>query len=335
MTAEDQKTGIAQYGTKHAHAARKAEAIAAHPRADFRGVFEPDPAQREKLQSHSSYQGVSWYASAAELLADDRVQAVAVEGDNAEGLSMAREVLDAGKHVWLDKPAGDDWDAFKRLVEDARERKLQVQLGYMYRYHPGFVRIAEWARSGFLGDIFAVRSNMSTNIPESTRRAINRFKGGILFELAGHQLDQIVWLLGRPERVTSFLLNHATPAVPGFADNTLCVLEYPRALAYVDIAAMEAKPTARRYEVYGTKGSAIMEPMGGVKHVRLILEEGRDGFAAGEQLVPVESGAREGTFGGEITALIAAIRGEQAPTRSLDHELLVQETLLRATGRLS
>ena len=68
----------------------------------------------------------------------DDVQAVAVEGRNHESLAMARRAIEAGKHVWFDKPAGDDWPAFQKLMRSAAERGLHVQMGYMFRYSPGF-----------------------------------------------------------------------------------------------------------------------------------------------------------------------------------------------------
>ena len=52
--------------------------------------------------------------------------------------------------------------------------------------------------------------------------------GGIFYDLGGHMLDQIVWMLGRPERVTAFLRNDSG-VVPGFMDNTLGVFEFDRA----------------------------------------------------------------------------------------------------------
>ena len=52
-------------------------------------------------------------------------------------------------------------------------------------------------------------------------------------------LDDIIWHLGRPSRVTLFARNDHTPDVPAFSDNTLGVFEFERALAYVDFAAME------------------------------------------------------------------------------------------------
>ena len=58
---------------------------------------------------------------------------------------------------------------FERVVSMARERGLLVQLGYMFRYHDGFLRIAEWARSGFLGHVFAIRAHMSTHATPEQR----------------------------------------------------------------------------------------------------------------------------------------------------------------------
>ena len=67
-------------------------------------------------------------------------------------------------------------------------------------------------------------------------------------------LDQVVWLLGRPNKVTSFLRNDSD-LVTGFSDNTLAVFEFPSAIAFIDIAAMESRPMARRFEVYGDQGN--------------------------------------------------------------------------------
>src|SRR4029079_11289291 len=108
-----------------------------------------------------------------------------------------------------------------------------LQMGYMFRYQDGFQRLAEWARGGLLGEVFAIRAHMSTSLTDDARRVIATHPGGILFDLGGHMLDQVLWLLHdeRPARVTSFLRNDATPAVPSFADNTLGVFEFGRAMA--------------------------------------------------------------------------------------------------------
>lgn len=329
---------MGQIGTRHGHAAGKARAMAANPDVELVGVYEPDPERRAVAAGSDQWAGVP-FVDRATILDDRTIVAVAIEGSNAQSLGMARDALAAGKHLWYDKPAGDDLPVFRALIDDARRQELLVQMGYMFRYHHGFQRIAEWVRSGLLGDVFSVRAHMSTWIPldseanpQLSRRGISPHSGGIFYDLGGHMLDQVVWLLGRPDRATGFFQNAGTPEVPAFMDNTLGVFEYDRAIAFVDIAAMETRPMARRFEVYGLKGSAILlEPFEPGRSIRLTLDEARAGYIGGEQIVPISPQTRQELYERELEAFVATLSGRRAPDRSLDHELLVQETVLRAT----
>ena len=325
---------IAQYSTRHGHAEGKCAALRGCAEVELAGVLEPDGARRAALdRPGSAYHGVRWFTNAAEILDDPTIVAVASEGRNDESLQQTASIVRAGKHVWYDKPAGDDWTGWQEIVAEAQMRDLVVQVGYMFRYHDGFRQIAKWVRSGILGEVFAIRAHMSTSIPLDAMRTIAVHPGGIFYDLAGHMLDQIVWTLGRPTQVTAFFRQDGTE-VPGFADNTLGVLTYPRALAFVDIAAMEPSPMARRFEVYGSRGSAILEPFEPAGRIRLCLVEGTNEWPVGAQWVPVPAQNRQELYELELQAFVATLRGQKPPDRSLDHELLVQETLLRLTGRI-
>ena len=331
-TVASRKIRMAQYGTKHAHAAGVLSVMLADPDVEVVGVYEPDVDRRRELESsgEAPWFQVRWLDDKAEMLEDDTVVAVSSEGSNLESLDHTEEIVAAGKHVFYDKPAGDDYPRFEAVVASAREQGLLVQLGYMFRYNDGFTRIADWARSGFLGDLFAIRGHMSTNIPVERQDPSRLPAGGIFYDLAPHMVDQIVWILGRPSRVTSFLREDAIET-GGFPNNTLGVFEYHDAMAIVDIAAMEPAPTARRFEVYGTGGSAIMEPMEPADTLRLALTEPRGGYPAGVSIVDLEARPR---YVASLEAFVKDIRGEKQPDRSLDHELLVQETILRAIGHI-
>lgn len=322
----------AQYGTKHGHAEGVLKVILAEPGVEMVGVYEPDAERRRTLESSDKtpWRDVRWFDSPSEFLDDPTVLAVASEGSNAESLDHTEAIVDAGKHVFYDKPAGDDYARIERIIGKARSSGLLVQLGYMFRCHDGFMRIAEWARSGLLGDIYSIRANMSTHLERPAQEAIAPHRGGIFYDLSGHMIDQIVWILGRPTKVTSFLRQDATD-VPGFSDNTLCVLEYDSAMAFVDIAAVEPPPMARRFEVYGTAGTATMEPFEPPGSIRLCLGEERGEYPAGVSTVEVEDRPR---YVDNLASFIKDIRGEKTPDRSLDHELLVQETILRCTGHI-
>ncbi len=331
---------MAQYGTKHGHAQGVYEVMSAHPEVHMAGIYEPDPARKAQLlaSGNPTWMNAHWFDDPVEFLDDPDIIAVSSEGANRESLGHTEQIIAAGKHVFYDKPAGDDFTRFGRIVEEARQKSLLIQMGYMFRNHDGFERIAEFARSGFLGHVFQVRAHMSTWIPEQNpdnpvlgRLGLAHNSAGIMYDLGGHMLDQIVWLLGRPDRVTSFMQNSASEKRE-FMDNTLTVLEYARAIATVDIAAVEPQPMARRFEVYGTDGSAIMEPMEPPGGLRLTLLKAKDGYPAGVSVIKLEDRPR---YVGGFAAFVRSIRGEAEPERSLEHELQVQETLMRVTGALA
>ena len=217
---------VAQYGTKHAHAAGKLRAFLDNPNVELAGVLEPDEERRRTMAAADGpYQDVNWFGSESEMLDDASIAAIASEGPTHHGLDQTERCIQAGKHVWYDKPAGDDWPQWQRTIASAEKQGLTVQMGYMFRYHAGFQQIDEWVKSGFLGDIFALRTRIGTAMDEQARREVSRHLGGVFYELGCHMLDQVVWLLGRPSKVTAFLRNE-TGVVAECPDNTLGVFEY-------------------------------------------------------------------------------------------------------------
>jgi predicted dehydrogenase len=325
---------MGQYATKHGHAGGKLTSMLGHPDVEVAGVYEPDDARWEEVAHTEPYTRVRRLTK-DELLRDPSIVAVAAEGLNSQALAHTEEIVAAGKHVWYDKPAGDNWEHYRRVMALVAERGVYLQMGYMFRYHHGFRQLAEWANDGLLGDIFSVRAHMSTNLSEEQREVISEHVGGIFFDLAGHMLDQVVYLLGRPDKVTSFLHNHQG-VVPAFKDNTLAVFEFEKAIAFVDIAAMEPRPMARTFEVYGTQGSAIIvEPFEPAHHLRLCLAEAAGGYAKGVTLIEVPYQTRQAMYDLEIAAFVRVLKGEQARDRTVEHEILVQETLLRAASGLA
>ena len=135
------------------------------------------------------------------------------------------------------------------------------------------------------------------------------------------------------EKITPFFRSDSDAV--GVVDNSLAVYETANAIAYIDISSFETKPSARRFEVYGTQGSAIiLEPFEPGPQIRLCLDQARGGYSEGEQIVWEENRSRQDLYELELAALLASISGDQEPDRSRSHELLVQEILLRTCGYL-
>ena len=209
-------------------------------------------------EGDTPYRGIVWFDSKRDMLEDPTIEAIASEGHTGE--SLARQKIRGGGEARLVQQAcGRQLGTVAARGRPCPEKGVTIYMGYVWRHHDGFKRMVDWARSGLLGDIFAIRGHISAWISELGREFMSGHPGGIFYDLGCHIIDNVVYLLGRPQRVTSFLRNDSGN-VPEFMDNTLAVFEYEKALAVVDISAIQRPPLTRRFEVYGTRGSAIMDP---------------------------------------------------------------------------
>ncbi len=124
---------IGQIGTGHEHASAKMETFRKlTDHYEVVGIVEPDPKLRETKGKNRAYQGVKWMTE-EELLGTEGLQAVAVEVDSDDDrlMDIAGRCINAGMHIHLDKPGGESFSKFKKVLDEAGRRNLAVKLGYM------------------------------------------------------------------------------------------------------------------------------------------------------------------------------------------------------------
>ena len=332
--------GIVQWGTKHGHAKGWLEILNNSNSIDFKGLYEPDIERKEYLidSDEKIWRETIWIDDFETQLADKDVKIVFIEESNNKSLEVLEKCIENNKNVMLDKPAGNDFKKFNKLAKIAEEKNLIIELGYMFRQHEGFKKISEWSKTGKLGKIFMIRAHMSTNLPENnlennniSREGLSKYKGGVFYDLAGHMIDQICWIQGRPKNIKSFFMN-SDSINKQFSDNTVSVFEYDNGMTILDIAAMETKPMARRFEVYGTEGSAIMEPFEPAETIRLCLNNSFEDYKEGVNIVKIKDVPR---YDRPFEIFINRVINKTIPIRSMGHEILVQETLMRAIGEIN
>lgn len=314
-------------GLGHAHGIDILKCLLASPDFSFAGVCEPDPEQRRKYAKHELLKDIVWLEKDA-LLGNPDIRMVAVESDVPRLLDLGRAVVDAGKHLHLDKPAGTSLPAWRALLDEADRQQVLVQMGYMYRYNPGFDLLRKLVAEGALGHVYSIHASMCTDLPPAKRLELAFHPGGLMLELGCHLLDMIVLLLGEPNKVTSFL-RHDTGIDDTLADNTLAVLEYDRAMVTVETSAREAGAGGgRRFKVTGTEGSYTLLPLE-PPSARLSLRNAHGEHPRGVSTVAFPDLPRHVA---DLADLAACIRGEADfgyPTR---HDFTVQRTILRASG---
>jgi len=250
---------IGQIGVGHAHASKLA-VWRQSPDYEVVGIVEPDPALRARAESQPAFQGLPWMTQ-EKLLGQPGLQAGLVETEVRRSLDAAEACVAAGKHVHVDKPAGTSLVQLRRVLDTAAEKRLLVQMGYMYRYNPGIELLRRIVAEGWLGEIFEAHAAMSKAMPSPSRRDLAAYPGGTLFEFGGYLIDMIYKILGPAERVVGFT-QHAAAADDGLADNGLAVLAYPRALATIRSSGLEVQGERRRHIVVcGTEGTCQVQPL--------------------------------------------------------------------------
>ncbi len=326
QAAKKRPIKIGQIGVGHAHATKLA-VYRSSPDYEVVGVVEPDPNLRKRLQSQKAFQGVP-VMTQEQLLNIDDLQVVLVETQVRNSLDVATQAVAAGKHVHLDKPAGESMNHYRRLLETARTKNLMVQMGYMYRYNPAVVLLRDFLERGWLGEPFEVHTVMSKVVPASNRKALAEYPGGIMFELGCHITDLVIGVLGKPKAVTPFA-QHVSSTEDGLLDNMLAVLSYPGATASIKSSAMEVEGFARRhFVVCGTEGTFHIQPLDNPS-ARVALSKPRDEYQRGTFDVRFPRYQR---YVGDAADMAMIIRDEKEDDFSYDHDLAVQDTLLKACG---
>jgi predicted dehydrogenase len=316
---------VGQIGVGHAHAS-KLGVYRESTEYEVVGIVEPDAGLRAEAEKQPAYRDLKWMAE-DELLKTPGLAAVLVETRVRDLLNTAERCIAAGKHIHLDKPAGQSLPQYRRLLDAAAKQNLLVQMGYMFRYNPGVLLLKRFLKEGWLGDVFEVHTVISKVVPPNDRKELAEYPGGMMFELGCHVIDLVVGILGKPGQVRAF--PRSSGPADGLIDNMLAVFEYPRATASVRSSALEVDGFARRHlTVCGTGGTFHIQPLDSPS-VRLTLDRERGEYRKGQQEIRFDPFRR---YVADAADMARIIRGEKPTDFSYAHDLAVQETVLLASG---
>ncbi|MCL2742375.1 MAG: Gfo/Idh/MocA family oxidoreductase [Planctomycetaceae bacterium] len=329
------KIKIGQIGTGHMHASKFGVLHKLPDLFEVVGIADDDPNQRSRHENKGIYKDVPWM-SVEELLAYPGLQAVAVEVEEHHPLPVALKCVKAGKHVHIDKPAGESLKDFKEILDIAKAKNLTVQMGYMYRTNPALEFCFKAVRDGLLGDIYDVDAVMNRYDTQGFRNIIKTFRGGTPFIFSCHMIDMVVTILGAPTKIHPF--NRRTRE-DGVLDNSVAVFEYPKdVIATVRTSINEVEGFQKRYlTVRGSKGTIVIQPLesqgnmsGGVLQLALTKDEG--GFKKGYQTV--EMPPLKDRYEGQWVEFADVINGDIVNLYTYEHDYIVQKCLLEVCEML-
>ncbi|MDF3130130.1 Gfo/Idh/MocA family oxidoreductase [Kiritimatiellaeota bacterium B1221] len=328
---------IGQIGICHEHAAAKMDALRKLPDVfEIVGVVDDRRTDAARFSGDDlrSYAGLPWM-SEAELFAVQGLQAVTVETPNTDLVPAARRCVARGLPIHMDKPGGEDPEAFRRLLAECDRAQVPLQMGYMFRNNPAMQFCRDAVQKGWLGEVVEIHGDMSHDYGgEAYQEYLAKFKGGILFNLGCHLMDLVVSIMGCPESVHPFMTSvKGTPS--DSMNNGLAVLSYPHAQVTVRACSRVAGGLDhRRFLLSGTKGAVTFSPLerfdGQPLEAELTLHEGNAHYAAGVHRLRFPP--REDRYVEQLLEFAQIVRGKMKNPYSTEHDGWVQDVVLAASG---
>ncbi|MFM0737139.1 Gfo/Idh/MocA family oxidoreductase [Paraburkholderia xenovorans] len=196
------------------------------------------------------------------LLADREVDAVWLVTPSSLHAQQIVDALQAGKHVFCEKPLSLDVGECERvLAEAARYPHLQATIGFMRRFDPSYRDAFDKIEAGVIGRPFLVRSQTTDKNDEDgffVRFAAT--SGGIFLDCTVHDIDVARWLLGKPRAKRVFAAGavalHEGLREYGDVDNGVAICEFEGGqLAMFYASRTQAHGNDTHSEVIGTAGA--------------------------------------------------------------------------------
>lgn len=155
-----------------------------------------DPSEARRAVARRWFPGARITADTQALLAGAAPEAVVICCPPAVHADAALRAIDAGVHVYLEKPLAVDLEQGRRLAERARASGRVAMIGLNYRHHPLVERLRGAIAAGRIGRPVAMHSVFSVAGGGSGWRASPASGGGALFELGSHHFDLVRFLFG-------------------------------------------------------------------------------------------------------------------------------------------
>ena len=161
-----------------------------------------DPSE-DALALAADQSGGRPYADPAEMLDEERLDALVVAAPTTLHHGIALHAIERGVPVLVEKPLATTVAEGRELVEAAGRRGVLLQVGHIERFNPAVLALGERLRGGALSRIFTIKTLRAGPFPARIRDV------GVAVDLATHDVDIMCHLAGaRPDRVYAETTQH-------------------------------------------------------------------------------------------------------------------------------
>lgn len=214
--------------------------------------------ERTSNKAAERYPRITIFCSVADLLADASISLVVVTTPAGTHFEIARQILEAGRHVVIDKPVCTRSAEVLQLMRLASAKNLLLVPFHNRRWDGDFQTVRRVIREGSLGRLVFFESRFDRwrpNLPKDRLwKEDPEMGGGTLLDLGPHLADQALMLFGMPEAVSAVVLRERDGI--GSDDAFTIRLRYPD-ISVVLGANSLSLPAGPRFHLRGTKGNYL------------------------------------------------------------------------------
>jgi len=217
----------------------------------------------EAAKPHSEKYSIPAYDDHKKLLRKEKPDFVIVATPHPTHMKIAVDAMKNGVHVLCEKPIASNPAEGDKMVAAAEKYGRKLGLMFQQRTEAPKKKVHELVRSGMLGEIYRVNM-ISTWYRSQAYYDSGTWRGtwageggGVLFNQAPHDLDQLVWLAGRPAEVRGVVQTRSHDIE--VEDSASAMIKFENgATGYFHTSTVE-QPGTYRIELCGDKGKIIFD----------------------------------------------------------------------------
>lgn len=206
------------------------------------------------------YPGLRTTTNFRDIVADPEIDAVVIATPVSSHYPVGKEALEAGKHVFVEKPLAKSIDEGKQLVDLARRKERILMVGHTFVYTAAVNKIRDLIWDGELGDIhYLATSRVNLGIFQSD---IN-----VVWDLAPHDVSIMNYVLNaRPISVSAIGQSYIRP---GIEDVAFLLLRYPQStIANIHVSWLNPNKI-RSTTVVGSKKMLVYDDISSLEKIRI------------------------------------------------------------------
>jgi predicted dehydrogenase len=239
-------------------------------------------------------------------------EVVIVSNPTAFHMKTTMEAVNAGCHVFIEKPLSHSWAGVEELEVMVKKRNPIVMMGFDMRFDPGLQKVKTLLDEGVIGPVVSVQAQVGQYLPdwhphEDYRQGVSARQdtgGGVILDLI-HEIDYVTWLIGPVAEMMCFA-DHVSSLDIETEDVAEIVLKFHSGvLGTIHLDYIQRSPS-RFCRIVGEEGTIVWD----------YFEQKVSWFKVGkehwEEWTYPEA-MRNDRFLNEMTHLLACLEGRESP----------------------